>query len=102
MSNLSSYCGLVDAKIRASDKDLPVTCSSQVFTNPESTNHKVFLFPFLRDHKVSFFAKVLKQLQTCRKTKQRNCIEKNREFVDSGFVTHGIGMKAKLKKKLNK
>ena len=24
MSNLSSYCGLVDAKIRASDKDLPV------------------------------------------------------------------------------
>ena len=27
MNNLSSYCGLVDAKIRASDKDLPVTCS---------------------------------------------------------------------------
>jgi hypothetical protein len=25
MDNLSSYCGLVDAKIRASDKDLPVT-----------------------------------------------------------------------------
>ena len=25
MSNVSSYCGLVDAKIRASDKDLPVT-----------------------------------------------------------------------------
>ena len=24
MKNLSSYCGLVDAKIRASDKDLPV------------------------------------------------------------------------------
>ena len=24
MNNLSSYCGLVDAKIRASDKDLPV------------------------------------------------------------------------------
>ena len=23
-NNLSSYCGLVDAKIRASDKDLPV------------------------------------------------------------------------------
>jgi hypothetical protein len=28
MNNLSSYCGLVDAKIRASDKDLPVTLSS--------------------------------------------------------------------------
>jgi hypothetical protein len=25
MDNLLSYCGLVDAKIRASDKDLPVT-----------------------------------------------------------------------------
>ena len=24
MNNLSSYCGLVDAKIRTSDKDLPV------------------------------------------------------------------------------
>ena len=24
MNNLSSYCGLVDAKIRACDKDLPV------------------------------------------------------------------------------
>ena len=24
MNNLSSYCGLVDAKIRGSDKDLPV------------------------------------------------------------------------------
>ena len=24
MNNLWSYCGLVDAKIRASDKDLPV------------------------------------------------------------------------------
>ena len=24
MNNLPSYCGLVDAKIRASDKDLPV------------------------------------------------------------------------------
>ena len=24
MNNLSSYCGLVDAKIRVSDKDLPV------------------------------------------------------------------------------
>ncbi len=24
MSNLLSYCGLIDARIRASDKDLPV------------------------------------------------------------------------------
>ena len=30
MNNLSSYCGLVDAKIRASDKDLPVNVKSMV------------------------------------------------------------------------
>ena len=29
MNNLSSYCGLVDAKIRASDKDLPVQNADQ-------------------------------------------------------------------------
>ena len=29
MNNLSSYCGLVDAKIRSSDKDLPVSCGVQ-------------------------------------------------------------------------
>ena len=28
MNNLPSYCGLVDAKIRASDKDLPVSTST--------------------------------------------------------------------------
>ena len=30
MSNLSSYCGLVDAKIRASDKGLPVLLSPRI------------------------------------------------------------------------
>ena len=30
MNNLSSYCGLVDAKIRASDKNLPVPTSSRL------------------------------------------------------------------------
>ena len=29
MNNLLSYCGLVDAKIRASDKDLPVILNSE-------------------------------------------------------------------------
>ena len=29
MNNHSAYCGLVDAKIRASDKDLPVQCGLQ-------------------------------------------------------------------------
>ena len=31
MNNLSSYCGLVDAKIRASDKDLPVLANQSGF-----------------------------------------------------------------------
>ena len=30
MNNLSSYCGLVDAKIRASHKDLPVLSKNHV------------------------------------------------------------------------
>ena len=33
MNNLSSYCRLIDTKIRASDKDLPVcTCSSKILS----------------------------------------------------------------------
>ena len=43
MNNLSSYCGLVDAKIRASDKDLPV-CTKTMYDfflhKTESTNLK--------------------------------------------------------------
>ena len=31
MNNLSSYCGLVDARKRGSDKDLPVVTSSFAF-----------------------------------------------------------------------
>ena len=30
MNNLSSYCWLVDAKMRASDKDLPVLLSHEL------------------------------------------------------------------------
>ena len=30
MNNLSSYCGLVDAKIRASDKDLSVNADCKI------------------------------------------------------------------------
>ena len=33
MNNLLSYCGLVDAKIRASDKDLPVLRNFDKFQN---------------------------------------------------------------------
>ena len=31
MNNLLSYCGLIDAKIRASDKDLPVSGSISIY-----------------------------------------------------------------------
>jgi hypothetical protein len=31
MNNLLSYCGLIDAKIRASDKDLPVQLNFGLF-----------------------------------------------------------------------
>ena len=43
MNNLSSYCGLVDAKIRASDKDLPVQdpANKQYFT-PDAKMAPVF------------------------------------------------------------
>ena len=34
MNNLSSYCGLVDEKIRASDKDLPVFPTLLFFRHP--------------------------------------------------------------------
>ena len=34
MNNVSSYCGLVDAKIRASDKDLPVQDGRQAHSAP--------------------------------------------------------------------
>ena len=34
--NLLSYCGLVDAKITASDKDLPVICSCNCFFPDEN------------------------------------------------------------------
>ena len=37
MNNLSSYCGLVDAKIRASDKDLPVTSESGAMSSSTPT-----------------------------------------------------------------
>ena len=39
MNNLSSYCGLVDAKIRASDKELPV--AKIFFPGPHLTEHSV-------------------------------------------------------------
>ena len=44
MNNLSSYCGLADAKIRASDKDLPVPLN---LTGQNFQNHSDYLMRFL-------------------------------------------------------
>ena len=43
MNNLSSYCGLVDAKIKASDKDLPVT-KSQIAQWDQKNSEVAFTF----------------------------------------------------------
>ena len=44
MNNLSSYCGLVDAQIRASDKDLPVRSKGESLAfshlNPDPHGYK--------------------------------------------------------------
>ena len=45
MNNLLSYCGLIDAKIKASDKDLPVL-SIDTLTDNETT--------FQRDNLVTY------------------------------------------------
>ena len=41
MNNLLSYCGLVDAKIRASDKDLPVQVQSMKIPSSEHWENKL-------------------------------------------------------------
>jgi hypothetical protein len=43
MNNLSSYCGLVDAKIRASGKDLPVLMFVFLASNLVAQNQKEYL-----------------------------------------------------------
>ena len=42
MNNLSSYCGLVDAEIRASDKDLPVHDIQRILLPPFFEGGAVF------------------------------------------------------------
>ena len=53
MNNQSSYCGLVDAKIRASDKELPV--AKIFFPGPHLTEHSVawVLTEYTSEKKVS-------------------------------------------------
>ena len=56
MNNLLSYCGLVDAKIRASDKDLPVLLTKSEAKTPEFDANTE---PVLRTLQVNLFQKPL-------------------------------------------
>ena len=55
MNNLSPYCGLVDAKIRASDKDLPVT-TKDIYHPPHITVCETFQFRMWFEQKHGFCA----------------------------------------------
>ena len=52
MINLSSYCGLVDAKIRASDKDLPV--QEIIEKNGENVADIVTLIPRMDYYDITY------------------------------------------------
>ena len=54
MNNLSSYCGLVDAKIRASDKDLPAHDSACLLVGSLWNCRPVISMMFLNLDLVSF------------------------------------------------
>ena len=47
MNNLLSYCGLVDVRINASDKDLPVQKSSLVLKSSYSNDFNIAFKPLL-------------------------------------------------------
>ena len=49
MNNLLSYCGLVDAKIRASDKDLPVRY--HIFFDINKTSNITYFTKYLDNSK---------------------------------------------------
>ena len=62
MNNLLSYCGLVDEKIRASDKDLPV-CLSLFFLAEDRPVIGTFGFPIFLNEFLSKFP--MKKLDFC-------------------------------------
>ena len=64
MNNLSSYCGLVDAKIRASDKDLPVCRSGHLFASTFITAKLIHCIRIFR--KMDFSFMVCHQVSCCK------------------------------------
>ena len=75
MNNLLSYCGLVDAKIRASDKDLPVL-----------TTH---IFAVCEDKESAKKCKKLKKKKKCKMKKVwKKCLRTCDKCGDSGTYTY--------------
>ena len=69
MNYLLSYCGLVDAKIRASDKDLPVSSinvvqSCTVKENPKISKYVVFEVSKFKNKKLVHFSCLQKVWKT--------------------------------------
>ena len=65
MNNLPSYCGLVDAKISASEKDLPVSKSSVSIHSSKTINNSAYPIPIhklLEESRV--FVSILSLLST--------------------------------------
>ena len=81
MNNLSSYCDLVDAKIRASDKDLSVgvfICTLTV--------HRI------RSLELGFGERMIFLIFDILKASFINCVEKNASYERSFFVLYHLGI----------
>ena len=95
MNNLMSYCGLIDAKIRASDKDLPLT-SGRFFSNfgclvrkPELYNTYIgtylYYYLFHRSKKLKYISWVI--------IYKKNFFWEGRIFFDRCFATCTVNVK---------
>ena len=86
MNNQSSYCGLVNAKIRASDKDLPV-CPTHYYMHTEFSN-----LPMTLQHSHSLPARLnwmasLRGRTQPRKRRNVGCYAAFRQRVASDAAT---------------
>ena len=65
MNNLSSYCGLVDARIRASDKDLPVQHNPELGFQDQQVGRIAAKSANFVDYVQKCFVKLGLQLKVC-------------------------------------
>ena len=78
-NNLLSYCGLIDAKIRASDKDLPV---------PPSYFRSRVMTP-MRNPLPKMGTKKLLTIGTMKmKKEEKNCLKKNLTIITKKMFTN--------------